>query len=768
MDCLGQFINNLELVAIELDAHGKLLHASDFTLSLFDWSRERVVGRSFYELCASIPMPCPFNPELRAIETSLIDRFGELRVLNWKVQAVSADEELSGYFLTANDRTAEIKLAQKQRAMQSQFEALFKNLPGLLCIKDKDLRYTACNANFARFLGLQSNEQVVGKVDSDLPWSVDVASVFCKGDQSVLEGEAYRNLDGEISEDDLFSTFNIYKIPLKDNNDKIYGLLAFYQDVTEFKQKEIVFEQSMQGAQQEQRLQSDFLANMSHDLKTPLHTVLGMSEILKIKPHAPEQDEYIDGIIHAGNNILRIVEDVLNYSKVEAGKVELHAEAFDLKELIEGIIDSFSAQANEKKLKMIVSYPDSVPNWVKTDSSALRKIIVNLVSNAIKFTQTGHVLISVEEISSDASHTELQISVEDTGIGISEENLDQIFDRFYRIDPSYHGQYKGSGLGLAVSKQLAQSLGGELCVHSRLGTGSTFYCTTRCQLGEVPESLVPKWADNHQDVRVLIVDDLGVRGDATKKQLGGEHTKVVASDQAIAELKQATLNSQAYQIVLVDDEVHGLSFEELAYELKHASHIKTPMLVAFTNPGSLDQKEHLKSLGFTRQLVKPIQPSELSRELAAAWVVWKQGLSQKVTTVKSSGAQPRILLVEDNIFSQKVTKVMLQGLGCEIDYASSGAEALDLTYRKYDVIFMDLGLPDIDGIEVVKKIRHSNNCNRHVFICALTAHASEEEKEKCLEVGMNEFLTKPARLEEFQRIINIAMSQRQKRNLVIA
>lgn len=640
---------------------------------------------------------------------------------------------------------------------------LLKNLPWIAIELDLEARILSCNDLAANWLGASAAELVhqnlidFCKHKNYLPPFISNAHPSSP-ENMVFQSETYWiNPEGDLC-------FLRWKMQWVKNNEEIKGIFLLAEDVTDsvrLRQQHQQLSHRLQGmnqelskakaaSEQETEARSMFLANMSHDLKTPLHAVLGMAEILKVKKHSPEQDEQIDGILVGGQRILKVVEDVLSSMRGEPGKRLSQTESFDLRKLIEEVVNTVSASAHQKNLQLIISYCESVPHFVQSDPAAIRKIVMHLLTNAIKFTQNGYVMITVETLKLSGKTADLQITVEDTGIGISKNNLEKIFERFYRIDPTYKGQYAGTGVGLTIAKQLAEDLGGVLKVNSREGSGSTFWCTLPFSLSQEAAPAIESFT-----ARVLIVDDLLIRGQTIRKQLLGEGHQVVRGVDALSTLKQAHSDHKSYDLVLIDDQIYGVTMLDLIRAVQNERALETPVFVAMTQPNTASTPERLKEAGFSLQFVKPIQPSRLAQELLEAMRSRKKMPS--IPAASSRNLKHQVLLVEDNVFSQRVTKVMLEALDCELSLAMSGAAADKLLNEKrFEIIFLDLDLPDVDGMDIAKKIRSQSSVNQQAYVCALTAHVDSGTRARSLAAGMNDFLPKPAQLDEFRRVISKA------------
>lgn len=532
------------------------------------------------------------------------------------------------------------------------------------------------------------------------------------------------------------------------------GVSGIAADVTKDKLIESALREAKERAEIANSAKSEFLASMSHDLRTPLSGIVSMTQLLRKRNKDPEQEKLFNLVSQGSKTLLRLIEEILDYSKLEAGKMPLYREAIDFRQLIEDVANIMAPEITQKKLQLLINYSDATTRQVIGDPHRLRRILMNLLSNALKFTQSGYIVISVEEISHSHMHVDLQLSVEDTGIGIPSDKLDAIFDRFSKLEPSYLGRYKGTGLGLTIVKQLVKSMEGEIGLHSQLGKGSTFWCSLPFEKQKVHHK-ISIWQRHYADVKILIVDDSPKQGHILQQQISTNNCHITSSKNAESQLLDAAINEMPYQIVIIDDELsNDISTATLAKSIHLHDSLQSPMLVLCTPPNNDNKLNELKKQGFFTYLIKPIQPTELVNTLAGSWGQWQSASLSKIEQIRAF--KTRVLLVDDEHLSQTVMKILLEEeLGCQIDLAKTGGESIALANENdYDLIFMDIGLPDQDGFSVVNAIRQNEDPNNPTVIIALTAHASNNIKSQCFETGMNGHLTKPTSIEDLTSIIS--------------
>lgn len=525
--------------------------------------------------------------------------------------------------------------------------------------------------------------------------------------------------------------------PIFDDEHKVcIGFAGIAEDITQEKLYEMELQLARDRAEAANVAKSNFIASMSHDFRTPLNGLLGMAEILRSGRCYPEQVEYVEAIMQAGNTLLDLVEDIINYVALDLNKLPIQLEWFDLEKLVGEIILTLSPQAHQKKVEMILNFSEGVPKEVYGDLSRVRRILMNLINNAVKFTSDGHVLINVELQRKAQDKVWLQFMVEDTGIGISKENFEYIFGSFNRIEPSYSGRYKGTGLGLTIVKQFISDLNGTIKLSSELDRGSVFYCSIPFVTGQ--GKVNPDKLGHFTHLKSLVVDDYVRRAETFVKQFGLKNSRAAVGNVAVGLVEEANRREEPYQLIILSDDIQE-NVLEIGHEIRQIFD-GTLMLIAEEDSGvTLDL---LRSAGYDDVITKPLKPLAVEQGLENALLMRTVPFSQRYNVNQEVIAR-NVLLVEDDMLTQKITSWMLEELQCRVEIAGTGTQALSLMDKKFDLIIMDVGLPDMDGITLAGHVRSVESVNQHTPIVALTAHVMETDKEKCLAVGMNDFLKKP-------------------------
>ena len=634
--------------------------------------------------------------------------------------------------------------------------ALIDNLPDLIYVKDEQSRFLVANRAVADQMGTTPGE-LLGKSDFDF-YPEELANSFRADEQRVIaRGETIDReetcLDSAGEEMVLLTT----KVPLRAPDGRIIGIMGIGRNITARVRAERQMREAREAAEAANRAKSNFVANMSHEVRTPMNGVIGLAELLLETRLDAQQRDYAESIHESGKTLLTIINDILDFSKIEAGKLDLETLDMDLRGIVEDVGRVLALQAHRKGLELALNIDPALPDAVKGDPNRIRQILLNLGGNAVKFTAAGEVVLDLAVLESTPSGTLVRIQVRDTGIGIPADRLENLFQPFSQVDASTTRRFGGTGLGLSIVRRLVELMGGETGVQSEEGVGSCFWFTVRFQPSEsVNRQLHRMTPMELKGKRILAVDDNATNLKVLTTQLtlmGTDVTSAGSAGEALELMREACEAGRSFEVALLDHDMPGCDGAELGRRINADPALNVTRLVLLTSAGQHGDGSRFAELGFAGYLIKPVSQGDLLDclmvVLGASTEGWHSRTNPLVTqhelqSLRARTRSGRLLLAEDQPINQKVAVHTLEKMGYSVDVVENGREAVRAwSTGRYALILMDCQMPELDGYEATREIRRREPEGAHIPIVALTAHAMKGADLECRAAGMDDYITKP-------------------------
>jgi PAS domain S-box-containing protein len=708
--------------------------------------------------------------------------------------------KIIGTFGISRDITERKEAEELVRASEALYHSLVEYLPQNIFRKDLEGRFTFANRKFCAILG-KPLHQIVGKTDYDF-FPKELADKYRADDAEVVRaGNMFDTVEEHVTPEGSRLYVQVVKTPVHGPDGEIVGTQCIFWDVTDKKLQEEELRQAKAAAEAANRAKSEFLANMSHEIRTPMNGVIGMTELALDTDLTLEQREYLTMVKASADALLAVINDILDFSKIEARKLQLDSTPFDLRDSLGDTMKALALRAQQKGLELACYIPATVPDALIGDPGRLRQVLINLIGNAIKFTDEGEVVVHVEAGSrqqaagSEAAEPSslpaadcllpaeamLHFSVKDTGCGIPVDKLDRIFQAFEQADMSTTRKYGGTGLGLAISSQIIALMSGRVWVESEPGKGSTFHFTTRFGVQQAPpQSKAMRRPEALLNLPVLIVDDNATNRRILQEMLTNWRMKPIAVDSgaaALKEMQQAVDSGEPFTLILLDAMMPEMDGFTLAAEIKGRAEFAGAVLMMLSSAGQTGDAARCRELGISSYLTKPIKQSDLLDAILNALSLTFASEHKHEPPVQPPHVSLRrlhVLLAEDNAVNQKLATRLLEKHGHSVIVVGDGKQALAAMEREtFDCVLMDVQMPHLNGFEATAAIRDKEASGggyapgvKRIPIIAMTAHAMKGDREKCLEAGMDGYVTKPVQAAElFETLAAVVSGAREPANV---
>ncbi len=752
---------------LTLDRFGRVEMWNPAAERIFGWSREEVQGQP-------LPFVSPdYELEFRQRFASVLrgEGFAGLEANRRRKDGTPIDVSVSaaplhdaqgsvrGVMAVILDVTARKRAEQVVRQSEARLQALVSSIDEIVFEFDEENRFRNIWTMNESLL-LRPKEELLGQRFTDVLGEASVRP-FAEAFERVREAGQSEGIEYSLNVPAGERWFLARVNPIRSADGSFRSICVAIRDITERKKAEEELQRAKEAAEAASRAKSEFLANMSHEIRTPMNGILGMTELALDTPLTEEQREYLTMVRSSGESLLGLLNDILDFSKIEAGKLELNPIEFELRDSVEETMKTLGYRAHQKGLELACRMEQGVPEVVVGDPGRLRQVLMNLVGNAIKFTERGEVIVELERLEGRDGDLELHFAVRDTGIGITKEKQGLIFDAFTQTDSSTTRKFGGTGLGLAIARQLVELMGGRIWVESEMGRGSTFHFTVWLGRSTRAKSRRPRLdCSALSGVPVLIVDDNKTNRMILEEMAGNwAMCPTVAENARVAKaaMESAQNLGKPFSLVLLDVHMPEMNGFDLAAWIRQSPALAKATVIMLSSGGVRGDGGRCHELGVAAYLMKPVQQSELHNAILTALAKPTEGTGDVELVTRHSLREEhvakrsvRVLLAEDSAVNRQLAVRLLEKHGYSVVVAINGREALEaLEKNPVDVVLMDVQMPDMDGFEAATTIRErEKSTGTHLPIIAMTAHAMKGDRERCLAVGMDDYISKPVHTKE--------------------
>ncbi len=763
-------VDGLSINLVLKDLEGKIVYANQHFLDYHHWQLGEVLGKSDTQLFPADLAAKFLADDKLVIETGqVLHQFEQNQnadgSIYWaeviKGPLHDADGRVAGVQVLFWDATERKKIEQALQVERHLLHTLLNNVPDSIYFKDHDSRFTRVSRSLIEKFGLPDQAALLGKTDADV-FTTEHSQQARSDELSIMQTQQpmIGVVERETWPDRADTWSSTTKLPLRDPAGNVVGTFGISRDVTELVKAEQALREARDSADSANRAKSEFLANMSHEIRTPMNGIIGMTELLSHTRLTEAQRSFVSMIEQSAQSLLRIINDILDFSKIEAGKLDLEAVPFDLRACVSHATKSLATRAAQSGTELILRVSSDIPDLLIGDEIRLRQVLVNLISNAVKFTQAGEITVrvSVADGPPAAENYSLHFSVADTGIGIPIEKQSKIFEAFSQADVSTTRQYGGTGLGLSIASQLVQMMGGRIWLESEPGVGSMFHFTGQF----APYSDAPDVADQHSRVQhlpVLIVDD-----NASSRRLLAQtlaRRGLLARETALADEAERILNLYLAEtpgpiVALVDQIMPDLDALPLISRLQSLAGERQLITILLTTAAHPITEQQMERYRIDLLLQKPV----LAHEICFCLDKILHQQTAALPSMETGDPQPkkikklRLLLAEDGAVNRAVFMGLLTEQGHEVTCVEDGEAAIEAWQEfDFDAIFMDVQMPILDGLEATQRIRQLEPDGDHIPIIAITAGAMADDEQRCLQAGMDDYLSKPIDFKQLDSVL---------------